>query len=447
MILQTPVFIPVLTIVLVSKGRDDYLKECLNSFDQFKNESDVRFVIINNGAGEYSSNLMQKFVENDSLKRTLIVKPTNDPRPSAFWTDLNMFDTDWVIFPSDDDILLPNAITVWRNELEKNANLVAIGASAKVINANSRETGVRLSPAILNNIDPATRLASCFYEPSFVWPTLYINMKAFHPSLCNSRYAFDWWIGLNLLTNDNVRVLDVPILMYRTHELQESNVSNLRRKYFEATIWQLHFLSEEVFLNWIKTSSPEKLLVFWAEVVRMTPIYGDLEFGAIVLFSLANSLSSNCLDRQISAIISADIARVFGIVLKLNEGWHISREFENSDWAGNQSVILDNNVCTEFQEACKNFPPGPISRSLSLGCAHSKSHKSSIKIDCNNFSGNNSILNADLIAMAIMNSQEFSGKFKFSLSPGELVLVKKYRQLYRFLPATLIMIAKKWKKS
>jgi len=445
--LQTPVYSPVLTIVLVSKGRDDYLKECLSSFEQFKNEPDVNFILINNGAGEYSSNLMRGFVQNDSSKRTLIFKPVNDPRPSAFWADLQMLDTGWVIFPSDDDILLPNAIKVWRNELEKSANLIAIGASANVINANSRETGVCLSPAILNKVDSATRLANCFYQPSFVWPALYINMKAFHPSLCNSRYAFDWWVGLNLLTNDNIVVLDVPVLRYRTHDLQESNVSSLRRKYFEATIWQLHFLSDEAFLNWVKTNSPENLLKFWSEVVKMTPIYGDFEFGAIVLLSLANSLSSNSLDRQVSGTISADIARVFGIVLKLNEGWHISREFEKLDWSGNQSVILDKNVCTEVQEACKNFPPGPVSESLNLGCAHSNSHNSSIKIDCTNFSSSNSILNADLISMAIMNSYEFSGKFKFSLSPGEVFLVKNYRQLYRFLPASLIMIAKRWKKS
>ncbi len=447
MLLQPSVLIPVLTIVLVSKGRDDYLKECLSSFEQFKNDPDVRFVIVNNGAAEYSSYLMRGFVENDPSKRTLIVKPVNDPRPSAFWAEIEMLDMDWVVFPSDDDILLPNAVTVWRNELGKNKSLIAIGASANVINAKSSETGVRLSPAILNNDDPVTRLANCFYQPSFVWPTLYINMKSFNPGLCNSRYAFDWWVGLNLLTNDNIVVLDIPVLKYRTHDFQESNVSSLRRKYFEATIWQLQFISEEAFLNWIKATSPEDLLRFWSEVIRIVPIYGDYEFGSIVLLSLANSLLSNSLDRQICGTISSDIARVFGVVLKLNEGWHISKRFEKLDWNGNQSVILDKNVCTEVHAASMNFLAGPHSASIRLGCSHSISPSTSIKIDCTSFSKNGSILNADLISMAIMNSYEFDGRFKISLSPGEAILVKNYRRLYGFLPAPLIMIAKKWKKS
>jgi 2-hydroxy-3-keto-5-methylthiopentenyl-1-phosphate phosphatase len=64
----------VLTICLLTRGRDAFLPECLASLEQFAKDPDVKFLVINNGAGEYSSKLLFEFVQRDVVNRNLIVR-------------------------------------------------------------------------------------------------------------------------------------------------------------------------------------------------------------------------------------------------------------------------------------------------------------------------------------------------------------------------------------
>ena len=436
---------PILTICLVSRGRDKYLGECLASLEQFSDDPDVRFLIINNGAGLYSSNLLKAFVSRDLTKRELIVKIANDPRPSAYWVELQRRNIEWALFPSDDDILLPSAVETWRMVLKSDPSTLALGASVNVIDANSNVSGVKLEPTIKDSTDLVQNFAYCFHQPPFIWPALFIYVPAVPDELCHSRYAFDWWISLNILATEHVNISKEIILKYRIHKEQESSVAPRRRKYFEASLWLTRFVSSEVFDNWIRNRSDLEILEFWQSLTSYPPVYGFEEFGKIVLFNIAERLIGVTNDREIAGIILLDLSKQFSIFLKNNEGWHISNAVEEMTWKSNIKLKVQNDVCREVFAASLEFTSNSEESNFLIGCLHSSTQKSNATISCDSFFQSDPKLNADLIIMQLTEFYEQSGKMDFALSPGEKLMIASYRKYYSKIPNLIINFAKRSK--
>ena len=413
-----------LTICLVSRGRDDYLRECLESLEQFSNDPQVYFLIIDNGAGPFSSNLLKEFVNRDTMKRELIQKTINDPRPSAFWLELQKRKIGWALFPSDDDILLPNAVELWKSTLSSSTELVAIGASAMVIDSSSKSSGVRIEPTIADEDDPVLCLANCFYEPPFVWPALFIYVPALPDELCHSRYAFDWWISLNLLASERVQISKSIILKYRVHNEQESSLAPKRRKYFEATLWISRFASSETFKDWVENLTDSEILKFWKALTEKSPIYGFEEFGKVILFNIAEILLKHTQDREIASLILSDLTQRFSIFLKIDEAWHMSDRLESMSWESNVNLVPQDDVCPKLLEASLQFSSSLNMLRITVGCLHSTKNASTTILNCDLLRHNNPKLNADQLISQVTEMHE------------------KY---YRIMPSFILKMAKRSK--
>jgi glycosyltransferase involved in cell wall biosynthesis len=231
-----------LTICLVTKGREQYLDQILSSFEPLLNDDAIEFLIIDNGTPVGIRERLNHWGYLNPNCVKIIRLETNDSRPSTFWNKVVEEGADWTVFPSDDDEFRPEIIAAWRSAIHRNSELVGFAASAEVMNANGSLTGEKLEPSARRFQSTLDQLASALHEPPFLWPSLFIRVSKLPIVVPNSRYAFDWWIGINLLIAGEVETTDMVGINYRVHVEQESFLAPLRRKYFEAEFWVDDFL-------------------------------------------------------------------------------------------------------------------------------------------------------------------------------------------------------------
>lgn len=425
-----------LTICMVTRGRRDYLKEALQGLSSLRLTSNDTILIINNGADEFSTGILDDFVNEKPSERRQVRIEVNDARPSVFWDFVAECESEWVLFPSDDDIMLPNAIEIWRKCLSSKPDAIAFCGSAAIIDVRSKRTGITLEPEIQFFPEEGRALANAFFQPPFIWPALFFKKEFIHLNSCQSRYAFDWWIGINLVAQGKILTTNENILLYRNHKEQESNLASSSRKYYEAMVWLGRFCRSELFRKWIASQDEVSLVEFWAHIKKYGPVYGDTRFGNFVLQQIAEELISHSSSRFFAASVASDIAFLHHIYFKLNESWHVSTKKEQITWPGNIGLVSKTNLCTQLLDIVEILNSSNSENLVSICCKHSKSKVEGILINCELLTSEKIEINIDLVLSQISTILDSSDDSKAVLSPGEMLAIRMIRTFMSRLPGT-----------
>jgi hypothetical protein len=430
-----------LTVCLVTRGREEYLDKLLSSFDELLLEKDVQFLIIDNGSPTKVAERLATWNSHNKGISKLVRLEKNDSRPSTFWKLIQDSGADWIIMPGDDDVLMPEGLREWRRALDQNPLLVAFGASADVINEDGALTGDSIFPSIHNLNSIFDRLSTALHGPVFIWPSLFFRVSKVPAQVPSSRYAFDWWAGINLLLSGQIQTTKSSILQYRIHSNQESSLAPLQRKFFEGTIWLNEFLHSSQYRAWVLSLNDNERITFWRSVSKLQPIYGDVNFGLPITFEVARQLVQTAKYPKTASTIINDLALKLGVVLKKGEANNLFLNMTEDIELGssNIAVSIEIGACKALESAAEHFERDSTAKftSIRLSCTHSTKSGDSIFINCSNLSGNFSQDNADILVNEITKHSENIGGIPRAISSGEMRMVIGLNALWSRIPRKL----------
>jgi len=425
-----------LTVCIVTKGRGQFLEQLLNNLQFLIKDPLVDILILNNGAPTDVANSLNDWVRKNPLQTRIVNFKENSSCPSSYWSDIVANSNSWVIMPGDDDLLENEIIEAWRLALLKNTNLVAYSFSARLIDSDGDSRGELIRPPVLQSKGSLSQIAGAFHEPGFIWPALIFKISALKLKIPSSRYAFDWCVGLALLTAGEIESTSQVGLSYRVHESQESAIAPLRRKFFEGSFWIAKFIESAEFELWISRISDEDRLEFWNEIQACKPIYGDEYFGRNIEFLLAMILLDKTSEIEYRDSIINKLAFNNGVLLKDSESQNFieTTKLFTTSARGNLALKLPNGACSDLKDAAKLLKGGNNALVIHAVCQHSKPNRDLSYINCSDFKFNAQQVNADLIVDQLTQRLEFDGKFNFSLTGSEKLVIENLRKFKYRIP-------------
>jgi glycosyltransferase involved in cell wall biosynthesis len=437
-----------LTICLVTKGRELYLSDILKSFENLLLDPAITVLLIDNGSDPSIRESLADWQLKNSKSVKLVRLASNDSRPSTIWLEVISAGVDWVIFPGDDDELVPDIIAEWRSSVKNDPDLVAFASTAAVMDENGVLTGELLSPTaglVQSRID---QIALGFHQPPFVWPSLFLRATKVNAMVPPSRYVFDWWVGINLFLAGNVEISNSIGLKYRVHSEQESNLAPIRRKYFEASLWLDELIRSKEFTTWIKSMTDEDRLLFWKKLNQKSPVYGDPFFARQLIFSLARLLIDTSLATSTGEQIVIDLATHSGVFIRDGESIHLIRgasQVAHGNF-GNVRINATVDSCNVLLDAC-NMVGRYGAKIFVVACVHSKKKSKDLVIDCGDLNSGNIAINADRVISALTNMCETRGDFEIALTNGERAGLSILRSVKRRLPGRLTLTLRRLKNT
>jgi len=428
-----------LTICLITKGREQYLHSILVSLEEALQYEDVSVFIVNNGADSFVTELLEKW-SSERNNVGYIRLTNNDSRPSTYWKVVRESVIGWVTLPSDDDIFIPEIIEVWRKDIAFNTNLVAWSPAAVVINEHGFRTGEIRRASLLNNFDKIENLAEGLHRPPFHWPSLFFKIDETPQDVPSSRYAFDWWIGLNLIINGEIGSSSEQGLQYRVHKQQESNLAPARRKNYETLIVMEEFLLSQQFHVWLSNLDLYDVKRLWKLSIEKSPIYGELEFSIHVIRLLHKVIIANFNSSDLISTVELDMARIFGVFLGGGELKNISKKIDGDNLMNfNFSVALNSSACDNLIDAFSQFSKEKTVPRITFRCKHCRTFgPSEILFNCNYLTTKKAEVDIDSVIKMITENYESSGILRFSLSPFEKNFVKLVRRIKNLIPFKIL---------
>lgn len=431
------------TYCLVTKGRPDYLLNILDSLDTALRSPDVQVIVVDNGCPDDISEVLAKWCNPQGGKKHYLRFDTNDPSAPRVWSALKDFEIDWLTFPGDDDVVHPEFLEHARTLIRSQKDLTAIASSMRIINSDGIPTGLTRMPLEFLG-DRVTYLASSFHEPPFLFPGLFVNFSKVAFPLPNSRYVFDWWLALNLISLGPVLSTSEVSIDYRVHADQESFLAPNRRKYFEAQVIFTRFIQGKDFQEFLIQLSDSEKFRFWKSLADRGPIYGDVEHGKALMLALTVMIADSMTDSTSSANLLGMFAGANGAFLRSGESKALlSSKYLDSTFLGsNFRLTTIDGTCSElvsFADSMEVVDDEAIH--FTFGCQHSAS-TGQFKADCKLFqtSPESAI---DLLVVQITEKLEMSGTFDFKITPAERRILELLRSLKLFLPSNFAIKVKR----
>jgi hypothetical protein len=424
-----------LTICLVTQGRDE-VREFIESAKVFSGLEYINFLVIDNDAPEDASVLLENWSANQPRTK-VIIRKNNTTNFNELWPLIKENSSDWIIFPGDDDRLLVDGFNAWKTIIEQDNHLEVVAMSARIIDLEGQGTGEIVSPDFSDASRKEVNLAQALHSPPFVWPSLFIKKSLLTGPFPNSRFVFDWWIGLNLVTSHVVSSSKVCAIEYRRHPLQESNMVSLNRKFFEGVYWLDEFLSSPMFVSWVKSIEADSLRIFWKTVFVKLPLYGDSELSNLLLFNLAKILMRNSSSRELHNQVLADLSLALGSLQHDANLCGLISDSSESHF-GNLRIINTGLVCPTLSALLHSFQGSDSSYAVTLSCEHDSNFTDGIYVLCSSYLGRTERQQLDLLVRDISLQLERKGLMVFKISPRERSLILSLRKYKSRIPERIL---------
>jgi hypothetical protein len=419
-------------------GREQFLRPLLNSFEGIIQDKNFKILIILNGVTANVQQTYMTWAKNYPEQVEIIVMKQNNAGIAAFFPIIKDVKTDWICFPSDDDLIDVAFFSKWRDVDFAKAEFGVIATGLDLIDSQGNSMGIYKSPFYDSDLSFPENVARSLSECPFLWPGLIIRVNLIPLTGPSTRYVSDWWLGLYLMFKAQVFILNESFTHYRVHDGQESNVSSSSRKNFEALIHLGNFISSQPFTDWIESLEASELLDFLGFLIKYPPLYSDPNFSSEFTSIVTNVVRSYRSEIEIKQLATMISAFSHGVLVGSSElGYldnsHISSQ--DSSRVFNFNFLTDDTCCIKvksipihFNDMYAQFP------TLTFGCSHSRVAVNVIKLDCINLVSQNQIYDS----ISQLGTEEFKRLdfFNNSVSRFEYSLVKKFRKAkYLFPPA------------
>jgi len=429
-----------ITLCLITKGRPDFLQQLLESFDRVLIHNNVKVLVILNGVEPKIRDEFHSWGETYFGRVDFVSFDENDAGISRLWGEIISLKSEWVMFPSDDDVINDHFFSRLDFLEGEPTEIGAIATALNLIDSKGLEIGLIRRPIFSSELSGVENAAKAISQCPFLWPGLIMRVSALPQHIPNSRYVSDWWIGLYLIFTTGISILESSAIFYRVHEQQESFAASLSRKNLEALTHLGSFFQSAVFSDWLNARTSAEVIDFLQFIRIYPPLYGELKFSS----ELVSVITSRVLELRIESdvhrialftnafahdvlIDSAQLRFLVG-----NENLrNIDRNRYNCNITINASVCLKVKSSIDLSGDLTNGIP-----TLRVGCSHTPKSHSEIQLNCGEKYSKEDLIDQLLIKCAeFLQSQEI---FQNSVSPLEYRLVKAIRILKNRAPKFLV---------
>ncbi len=427
------------TICLVTRGRSDFLDDCLRGLEDCLQTGLADVLIFDNGCPIEISIKLADWC--NTYEVDCVRYQENDSRPTRIFSEIRRRELHWVVFPGDDDVFIVESLSHFKRELESNSELSAIAFNVETINSQGKSLNKVRKPEFRSSLPKSVSVAKSFHEPQFLWPSLFFRVDLIEQPVPTSRFYFDWWVGQCLILNGNLSWVDKCAVKYRVHPLQESFLANNRRKYFEATQWMIRFIDSDVFQTWARVVDQTELIEFWNYLLAHKPIYSSEYYSGQVLQKLSSVLLSLKSELHLHPEIIGTYAATKGVWLRTGELNNLTDVESPSGrpFPSNISIKAIAGSCTSLLLASQLFELNSgLSKTYVVSCRHSSSSRSDILMDCEQFAGFDIDQIADQIVLKLSESSEFLGEFDFLTTGAEQSLIIWLRRVKKSIPGWVV---------
>lgn len=428
-----------LTICLVTKGREDFLPKLLKSFELLFKFNYVNFLIIDNGSGVKAKKILNDWAIENHNKVRLFRFNKNDSRLSTYWSLIRSNSNEWIIFPGDDDEFCEEIIIEWINSVNGNSEIVGFAATSQIISSDGKSANQKISPRVHGIYDYLERLAISLHHPPYNWPALFFKTSALPKEVPTSRFAFDWWVGVNLQLSGQVLTTKSIAVKYRRHSTQESQVVPLRRKNLESYIWLRNLIDQKNFIYWVENLTDSQKITFWRKCIAYPPIYGDGIFSLLILSKLYEQLSKSINEHKFLSELIQSYSYLHGVLLYKNQITNLTKVDLAQELRDESNYYLDVNkdCCEKLVVMSRHYKPSINALKYSVVCEHSSHTGKDILIKCSELSADDDIFNFDIVSKCITDYLEANGHLSFSISPAEKKILLYLRTLKINLPKNI----------
>jgi len=428
-----------LTICLVTKGRYLFLDEALRSYEPFLDTGLVDVILIDNGTDDKSKKLLLDWKNRFPHLVRYFRKNENEPASSYFWEKLKSFKPDWIVFPGDDDVLVFDIFKSFIAALKNTPEISAYASSAEIINTDGKKSGLIRQPAIHGLISKTEKLSKSLHEPPFLWPGLFFKFDLIKEEVPNSRFVFDWWVGLQLVLGGVVLTTSDVGVRYRVHTLQESNQTPSRRKYLEGFHMIADFINSKEFLKAIKSMPSSEVINFLELSIVAKPLYAQPEYNVPLL----NEIVLKTLEFIESLDLRTQVLEKYlfasGILLKRTDlnNFYINSNLKFNESQGNVEIKFSAGTCANLINSSLLFKRNSTNKYI-VACKHSTHSTGSIQVNCDELMGSSVAEIADAVLLAINASLEENGYLAFQTTPFEKSIITRLRQIKSRIPKVIM---------
>jgi hypothetical protein len=432
------------TYCVVTRGREDYLNETLVSLSKAILSDDVQVIIVNNGCKQNIATLLDSWCKEFGDRVHYVEFESNDTSQTRIWAALRKYEIDWITFPGDDDVIQPDFLETARDLISNNPGISAIASSMRIIDSSGKATGQIRLPSKFEG-DAVAYMARALHEPPFLWPSLFFKVASIPKNIPPSRFAIDWWFSLNLSCTGLIATSGITSVDYRVHDVQESALAPSRRKYFEASIIISRFIESDEFENFLSGLSDDEKLKFWRNLQLTRPVYGDEEFGSILMFSLALKLADRVSDKSHMVEILGSLARDCGVLLRTGETKPLLRFGADTSYLASANFALEvvEGSCAVIVDIAEINSSANlrVSTNYRIGCRHSVVPVD-YSLDCS-ATGNSAGDRLDQLIVMITTDLEAKGLLSFKITPIERHFVNTFRWAKQKFPQRMVGKLKK----
>jgi hypothetical protein len=434
-----------ITLCLITKGRPDFLQQLLESFDRVLIHDCVKVLVILNGVEPRIRNEFYSWGETHLGRVDFVSFDENDAGISRLWSQIISLKTEWVMFPSDDDVI--NDVFFGRLEFLE-CDPTEIGAFAtplNLIDSKGLEIGLIRKPIFSSDLSSVENAAKAISQCPFLWPGFIMRISALPQHIPNSRYVSDWWIGLYLIFTTGISILDSSAVFYRVHEQQESFAVSLSRKNLEALTHLGSFFQSPTFSSWLKARTSAEVIDFLQFIRMYPPLYGELKFSSELVSVITSRIMELRTESDIHRIALFTNAFAHDVLIDTAQLRFFDENKNLKDIDANKynyNITINASVCLNVKSSIdlsKDFANGiPTVR---VGCSHTAKSDSEIRLNCGEKYSKEDLIDELLIKCAeYLQSQEI---FQNSVSPFEYRLVKVIRMLKNRAPRSLVKFLQK----
>jgi len=281
---------PLLSIVIVSYNRVEYLRQLLTSLLEQDSAEPYELVLLDNGSETPLESELSGLLSRIPGPVTLIREEHNLLSPARWRQAAEVVQGCFVLTPGDDDLLLPHYLRTMSDLARSGPDVTMISGTVQFIDSDGRRLGGRITPPVFSSQPEA--LGCLITRDDYPMPGSGYRRDAVDLSEAPlTRTAFDWWLWTQCWLAGSAAVTDKPVVLYRQHAGQEQRHYGTQSFRVDAARMLLALLHSKRFQDVIESWTPEELDLFVTTVLQSPgPNYGDTRWGPLVQMALAEVL-------------------------------------------------------------------------------------------------------------------------------------------------------------
>jgi hypothetical protein len=314
-----------------------------------------------------------------------------------------------------------------------------------LINPEGIDIGTVIHPALKENDELGLSLAKSFHEAPFSWPSLYFRVSQVSDTF-DSRFVSDWWVGLQLVLKGNFITTDEISIDYRIHKNQESFSASLRRKYFEGGNMLSKFIATPDFKDRLLSKDSWHLQSLIKNLKNFPPVYGDQSQASHIYQSLCNEILNSDLENESKLKLIGMAVFNQSVFLRFDELATLLKLETDDNLFANVNFI-QGKCCGKLAKMLSRLPKTEWMENIEISCGCEKDSKRNFLINCETLEGLDSSKFFDNLALEYLIYLENSAAVPFALTPGEMWILRRIRELRKYIPRQILRILKELRRS